>query len=194
MNPIAMKKAVLITLLSATILLPTARDADAARVRVRRGTHVTRVHVSVRPGFPIRRTLPTVVVRTGPVIRVAPHTYLGAVAFTAVALASLPPAEARVWTSSENLDAEDGWTDFTFDVDKRGKRLLLDVEKGAAQISFAEVVFDTGEAQVVDFNDRVQRKGAYSLLDFKDGRKVDHVRLIAKAQRDESTIRVHLVQ
>jgi hypothetical protein len=34
---------------------------------------------------------------------------------------------------------------------------------------------------VVDFNDRVHRPGFYSLLDFADGRKVDHVRLVARA-------------
>lgn len=194
MNQIIMKKAVLVALLSAIVLLPLAPDADAARVRVKRGRHVTRVRVTVRPGFPIRRTLPTVVVRPGPVIRVAPRVYLGPVAFAAVVVASLPPADARVWTSSESLDSEEGWTDFTLDVDKRGTRLLLDIENGAAQISFAEVVFENGEAQVVDFNDSVHRRGVYSLLDFKDGRKVDHVRLIAKANGDGSTIRVHLVQ
>jgi hypothetical protein len=190
-----MKKAVLVALLSAIVLLPFAPDADAARVvRVKRGRHVTRVRVTVRPGFPIRRTLPTVVVRPGPVIRVAPRVYLGPVVFGAVVVASLPPADTRVWTSSESLDSEEGWTDFTLDVDKRGTRLLLDIENGAAQISFAEVVFENGEAQVVDFNDSIHRRGVYSLLDFKDGRKVDHVRLIAKANGDGSTIRVHLIQ
>ena len=63
----------------------------------------------------------------------------------------------------------------------------------SAQISFAEVVCENGETQVVDFNDRVHAKGVYSLLDFKAGRRVDHVRIVAKAATEETQIRVHLL-
>ena len=154
---------------------------------------MTRVHVTVRPGFPIRRTLPTVVVRPGPVVRVTPRVYLPAVAFGAIVVASLPPANARVWASSEVLEDEDGWTDFTMNVDRRGTGLLLDIDRGAAQISFAEIVFENGDAQVVDFNDKVHARGIYSLLDFRDGRKVDHVRIVAKADTDAAQIRLHLL-
>jgi hypothetical protein len=185
-------KRVVAIALAAFVVLSLAVETQARVVRVRRGP-AGRVRVTTRPGFPIRRTLPNVVIRTGPVVRVAPRVYLGAVAFTAVALATLPPANVRAWTATEEFDREDGWTDVTMDIDRRGTRLVLEVEEGPAQISFAEVVFENGEAQVVDFNDRVQSRGVYSLLDFKDGRKVDHVRLVAKAQRDETRIRVHLV-
>lgn len=188
-----MKKAITIALLSFAVLLPFASESEAARVRVVRTRPRARVRVTVHTGFPIRRTLPTVVVR-GPVVRVAPRVYLGPVAFTAVALASLPPAETRVWTYAETLDREDGWTDFNMDVDKRGTRLLLDIEQGSAQISFAEVVFENGDAQVVDFNDSIHRRGVYSLLDFSDGRKVDHVRFVAKADSADAVVRLHLVQ
>jgi hypothetical protein len=187
----SMKQAAIAALLSAAVLLPLAPQSEAARVvRVRRNGHVTRVRVTTRPGFPIRRTLPAVVVRPGVAVRVAPRVYLGSVAFTAVRVASLP---ATSWNAAENLDREDGWTDFTMNVDRRGTRLLLDVDGGAAQISFAEVVFENGDAQVVDFNDSVHRKGVYSLLDFKDGRKVDHVRFVAKADTEDAVIRLHLV-
>lgn len=178
--------------LAAAVVLSIANDAGARVVRVRRGP-AGRVRVTTRPGFPIRRTLPNVVIRTGPVVRVAPRVYLGAVAFTAVALATLPPASARAWTATEDFDREDGWTDVTMNFDHRGTRLVLEVDKGPAQISFAEVVFENGEAQVVDFDDKIQTRGVYALLDFKDGRKVDHVRVVAKAQRDETAIRVHLM-
>jgi hypothetical protein len=180
---------------AAVILLSAAFDTEAARVvRVRKGPRgVTRVRVTTHRGFPIHRTLPTVVVRPG-VVRVAPRVYLGTVAFTAVALATLPPPSARIWTSTETLDRDEGWTDFSMDVDKRGKRLVLEIDRGPAQISFAEVVFENGDAQVVDFDDRVHRQGSYSLLDFNDGRKVDHVRIVAKADRGEAAIRLHLVQ
>ena len=127
-----------------------------------------------------------------PVVRVTPRVYLAPVAFTAVAV-SVPVATSRVWTSSEVLEREDGWTDFTLNVDHRGRNMVLEIDRGAAQISFAEVVFDNGDAQVVDFNDRVHATGVYSLIDFKDGRKVDHVRIVAKADTNKSVIQLHLV-
>lgn len=188
-----MKRLVLSALVLA-LLLPYAPQADAARVRVRtRRGNVVRVRVTTRPGFPIRRTMPTVVVR-GPVVRIAPRAYLAPVVFTAVAIATLPPAHTHVWTSSETLDREDGWTDFTLDVDRHGTRLLMDIDGGSAQVSFAEVVFENGDAQVVDFNDRVHKRGTYELLDFRDGRKVDHVRMVAKADQENTEIKVYLVQ
>ena len=186
-----MRQTTAIALLATTLVLPFANDADA-RVRVVRTTRCgTHVRVMVRPGFPIHRTLPAVVVRPGPVVRVAPRVYLAPVVFTAAVVASLPPAQT--WRGSESLEREDGWTDFTMDVDKRGSRLLLQIDPGAAQISFAEVVFENGETQVVDFNDRVHARGTYSLLDFKDGRKVDHVRIVAKADSADANITVHLI-
>jgi hypothetical protein len=179
------KKLIAIGLFIAT-LVPVA---EAARVRVRRGP-AGRTHVTVTRGFPIRRTLPNVVVR-GPVVRIAPRTYLAPVTFAAVRIATLPHG---VWTTTETLDREDGWTDITMDVDRRGTRLLLDIDRGTAQISFAEVVFENGDTQVVDFNDRVHTNGIYELVDFKSGRKVDHVRVVAKADRENTAIRLHLVQ
>jgi len=55
------------------------------------------------------------------------------------------------------------------------------------------VVFENGETQVIDFNERVHTRGTYSLLDFRDGRKVDHVRVVAKASGEETEITLHLV-
>lgn len=165
--------------------------ADAARVRVtHKGPRGRRTTVTVRTGFPIHRTLPQVVVRPAPVVRVGPHVYLAPVTFGAVVVAN--PAGNHVWGGSEELEREDGWTDFTLNVDRRGDKLFLQIDRGAAEISFAEVVFENGEAQVIDFNERTYAKGTYSLLDFKDGRKVDHVRVVAKAQTKETEITLHL--
>ena len=177
----------------AVLLVTAALDASAARVVVHRTPRTTRVRVTVRPGFPIRRTLPVVVVRPAPVVRVAAHTYLAPVVFGAAVVASLPPVSARPWSGSETLEREDGWTEFTMNVDRRGTGLLLDIDRGAAQVSFAEIVFENGDAQVVDFDDHVHATGVYSLLDFKDGRKVDHVRIVAKADTAASVIRLHLL-
>ena len=185
-----MKKLLLVGLLVGVTGL-SVDSADAGRVVVRRGGRVTRVRVTVHPGFPLRRTLPAVVVRPA-TVRVVPRVYLAPVAFAAVVVAA-PRAGARVWNGAETLDREEGWTDFTMNIDQRGSGLLLEIDRGAAQVSFAEVVFENGDAQVIDFNDRVHASGVYSLIDFKDGRKVDHVRVVAKADTTESVIRVHLI-
>ena len=79
---------------------------EAARVRVTKRGRTTRVTVS--RGFPIRRTLPSVTVRTRTVrvtvrtrtVRVTPRVYLAPVAFTAVAVVSLPK---NVWTTTEMI-------------------------------------------------------------------------------------------
>jgi hypothetical protein len=152
---------------------------------------VTRTRVTVRPGFPIRRTLPTVVVRPA-TIRVAPRVYLAPVVFTAAVVASIPSSHQN-WRGTETIEREDGWTDFTVDVDRRGGKMLLEIGPGAAQISFAEVVFENGETQVVDFNDHVHARGTYQLLDFANGRKVDHVRVVAKADTAATDITLHLI-
>ena len=77
-------------------------------------------------------------------------------------------------------------------VDRRGDRMFLEIDRAAAQISYAEVVFENGEVQFVDFNDKQYGKGVYSLLDFRDGRKVDHVRVVAQAESREAEITVRL--
>ena len=177
--------------LTAAVLL-IASTADAARVRVtHRGPRGRRTTVTVQRGFPIHRTMPTVVVR-GPVVRVAPRVYLSPVVFTAAIVTAVP--HGQVWRGSETLEREDGWTDVNMNVDERGDKLFLEIDRGAAQINFAEVVFDNGEAQVVDFNDRVYARGTYSLLDFRDGRKIDHVRVVAQAETKETEITLHLTR
>src|SRR5262245_23477026 len=181
-----MKRLVTVSLLVALALAGTAEARRVRRVVVRGPRRTVVVHT----GFPVHRALPAVVVRPAPVVRVVPRLYLPAVAFGAVAVATLPHTD---WSATEGLDREDGWTDFTVNVDHRGRQLLLQITEGPAQISFAEVVFENGEVQVVDFNDRAHARGIYNLLDFKDGRKIDHVRIVAKAANDETAITLHLV-
>ena len=165
-----MKRLVVSGVLAAALLaIPDAADAARKRVVVK----TTRGRVTVRT---------------------APRVYLPAVRFTSVTVATLPSRDVRVWEESEELERSDGWTDFTMNVDERGSRLLLQIEEGSAQISSAEVVFESGEAQVVDFDDKVYRRGIYSLLDFKDGRKVDHIRIVARAASAEADVAVHLIR
>lgn len=184
------------TLLSLTLLLallPLGAPAGAApRVRVVHRGH--RAVVRVHTGFPIVRPLPHVYVRPAAVrVRVAPRVFLPTVAFAAVVVASTPAADTVVWRGTEELERDDEWTELTLNVDQRGRALLLEVGGGEAQISFAEVVFENGETQLVDFADHQHRAGLYNLLDFKDGRKVDHVRVIAKSVGDEAEITVRLL-
>lgn len=155
-----------------------AETADAARVRVRKGP-AGRTRVTVRTVRPV------------PVVRVTPRVHLAPVVFTAAVVTTLP--SNQVWRDSEELNRNEGWTEFTMNVDRRGDKMLLQIDRGAAEISTVEVVFENGEAQLVDFNDRTYGKGIYALLDFKDGRKVDHVRVVAKAESRETEISLHLM-
>ncbi len=162
-----------------SVLVLATVTVEAARVvKVRRGP-AGRTRVTVRT------------VRPAPVVRVTPRVHLAPVVFGAVVVASLPAN--RDWTGSETITRAEGWTEFAMNVDRRGTKLFLEIDRGAAQVSYAEVVFENGEAQLVDFNDRVHRTGTYELLDFRSGRKVDHVRVVAKANTKESEIKLHLI-
>lgn len=187
-----MKRILTASLLALTLTPLAVPPANAARERVVHREHRTRV--VVHRGFPIRRTLPEVYIRPPHVsVRITPNHFLPVVVFGGGSVTSFPSSDRRVWRESETLNRRDGWTEFTMNVDERGSRLLLDIAGGPAQISFAEVVFGNGEAQVVEFNDRARKLGVYNLLDFRDGRKIDHIRLVAKASRNVTTIGFHLL-
>jgi len=55
-------------------------------------------------------------------------------------------------------------------------------------------VFENGDTQVVDFRDKIYGPGIYSLFDFKDGRRVDHVRMVARAKSDEAKVIVRMAK
>jgi hypothetical protein len=52
-------------------------------------------------------------------------------------------------------------------------------ECGVARLRFAEVAFENGDVQVVDFEEHTRPPGLYRVLDFRDGRQVKTVRLLA---------------
>ncbi len=185
-----MKRIVLLLVLvftSLAVAVPPA--ADAARVRVvRRGPGPRRTVVVVRPGHPIRRAMPAVVVRRpAVVVRVAPAVFLPVVLWHPVVV-TRPVADRIVWQDAETLSKDDDWSETVFDSDQRGEKLFLEVVGGRVQFDFAEVVFENGECRVVDFANGTRDAGLYSLLDFADGRKVDHVRLIARAKSAEARV------
>jgi len=53
-------------------------------------------------------------------------------------------------------------------------------------------VYGNGETQVVDFAEHTQGPGLYPLLDFRNGRVVDHVRIVARAKSDDARIALRL--
>ena len=56
------------------------------------------------------------------------------------------------------------------------------------------MVFGNGEAQVIDFRNGTRGRGLYQLLDFADGRRVDHVRLVVRARSSEATIALRMLR
>lgn len=171
--------------------LQTVEPAFAARrVVVRHGAR-HRTTVVVHRGWPLRRPARVVIVHPPRVVvRVQPAVFLAPVVFTGVviAAASVPAHDLMVWEDSESLDKADNWTEFTLNADSRGTKLWLEVQGGKVQFDWAEVVFENGDTRVVDFAERTYGEGIYSLLDFRDGRKVDHVRVVARAKSKEAKV------
>jgi hypothetical protein len=154
-------------------------------VAVHRGA--LRTVVVVHRGFPIRRRLPLVTVR--PALRaaaIATTTFLPVVVWTPVVV-RLPEHERLAWEDSETLSRPDDWTELTLNVDDRGTQLYLELA-GKVQLNFAEVVFENGATQVVDLGEKTRGDGIYSLLEFRDGRSVSHVRLVARARSDQARV------
>ena len=187
-------------MISSTVLAAVALmlwqpvDLAARRVVVRtRGPVIGRTIIVVHPGHPIRRAINrTVIVRPARtrIIVGAPLVFLPAVMWGATVM-SLPPRDRLVWEDSETIDKGEDWVDANFGVDRRGDALFLEVQ-GRAQLDYAEVTFENGNVQVVDFQDRVHKSGIYQLLDFADGRHVKTVRLLAKSLTGKTKFTVYM--
>jgi hypothetical protein len=187
---------------------PFRPPVHGGRVRVvpRPPVAVRRAPVVIHPASPIRRPPRPVVVRPPRVVvrppRVAPQVFLPPVIFSGVVVVERYgrgyyedrgySADNLAWQDSETLYREDEWTEFTLDCDTRGSRLWFEVLNGRLQVDWAEVVFQNGEVQVVEFPERQLRAGLYQLLDFRDGRRVDYVRMVAMATTRESTLTLWL--
>ena len=183
-----MKRLVVFALVAALGLQAVAPAFAARRVVVRRGPH-RRAVVVVHRGWPIRRPLRAVVIHPARVtVRVAPGVFLAPVLWTAVIVATPPARDILVWEDGETLAKDEDWSEFTLNCDTRGTKLWLEVVAGKVQFDWAECVFENGDAVVVDMNEKSSGPGLYSLLDFKDGRKVDHVRAVARAKSDEARV------
>ena len=185
-----MRRWIVVALLFVLAAQTFEAQAGPKKRAARRVAH-RRAVVAVNHGWPLRRPLRRVYVRPARVpIRMGPRVFLAPVVFTGVviAAASAPARDILVWEDGETLQGEDDWTEFTLNCDNRGTKLWIEVAGGRVQVDWAEVVFENGETRVIDFNDRTIGPGLYPLLDFRDGRKVDHVRMVAKAKADQARI------
>ena len=148
-----------------------------------------RVVVSVHKGFPLRRPLRHVVIHPVRVsVRVVPARFLPAVFWSGVVIASAPRADILVWEDAEILNRDEDWAEFTLNCDNTGTRVWAEVAAGRVQFDWAEIVFANGDAQVVDMKEWERGTGYYELFDFRAGRKVDHVRMVARAVSSEAKI------
>jgi hypothetical protein len=205
-----MKRIILATLIAA-LAVPTA--AMAARVKPQPGNNgdvrykserrepaprgeyrprqVVRERAVLRPGFPIHREPVRVVVRRQPMPVERRVVYVSApIIWRGVILAGLP-YDHWAWHDSEVLHKWEGWTDVVLDVNQRGNSLYLELS-GPTQLDFAEIVFSDGRAQTVDFRQRTHWQGAYELMDFRHDRRVDYVRLVARAMAPSVRVSVDM--
>ena len=164
------------------------------RVVVHTAPH--RTTVVVHRGWPLTRPARVVVVRPAAVtVRVQPRVYLRPISWTTTTVAvavSAPTADALTWVDGATLTQAEDWTELTLNCGHRGSRLWYEVKSGKVQADWAEVVFGNGETQVVDFAERTQDPGLYPLVDFKDGRTVDHVRLVMRSKTDDARVALRL--
>jgi hypothetical protein len=174
------------------------------RIVVRPPVPPPRVPVFINPGWPLKRPPRSVVVRPRVVVRplVQPRLYLPPVVFGGVVVVERYDyrygrdygysRDRLVWQGSETLYREDDWVEFTLDCNTRGSRLWFEVVAGRLQVDWAEVVFQNGEVQVVEFPERSLGRGIYELLDFRDGRHLDYVRIVARATTREAQLTLWL--
>jgi hypothetical protein len=94
--------------------------------------------------------------------------------------------DSLVWQDRVILYGRDDWTEFTLGCNALGAKLWFQVHAGRVQADWAEVVFENGEAQVVEFPKRTLGPGLYVLLDMGEMRRVDHIRMVAKTTSREA--------
>jgi hypothetical protein len=170
----------------------------AGAVEAKRGkkvvVHGPRRTVVVHKSFPLKRRLPAVVVRPARtrVAFVTPARYLPVFVWAAPVVV-VPARERIVWEDSETFTEDEEWTELSLGVNDSGTAILLDLD-GAARFDFAEIVFRNGDVQVVDFKQKKVKRGSFELLNFRNGREVSYVRLIAKAESETARVTLRMIK
>lgn len=174
----------------AVLLIP---DLALAQRRARVVVRTPRTRFVVHRGYPIWRasSLNVIVHPARRVVAVGPPLrFLPVVTFAAVAV-RLPARERLVWQDTERIHKDEDWVESNFGVDDRGDALFLQVD-GRVQLNFADVTFENGDVQVVDFNEKPHGSGVYRLYDFPGVRTVKTVRIVARARSEDATLRLYL--
>jgi len=176
---------------AAALAAKTVVQSSPSKTAVLTASGGKRTRVVVHRSFPIRRTWPVVVVRPTRVAIVRPAVFIAPVLWRPVVV-GVPSYKQVVWVRSETLRRAESWTEFKVPCGRRGDSMFMMID-GKAQFEFAEIVFGNGDAQVVDFKTSAFGSGHYALVTFQDGRKVDHVRVVARSQAPVTTITFKVV-
>ena len=102
--------------------------------------------------------------------------------------------DSLVWQDHVSLYAKDDWTEFSLGCNALGAKLWYEVLVGRVQADWAEVVYENGEAQVVEFPKHTLGPGMYVLLNIGEGRRVDHIRMVAKTTSHEARLRLWMAR
>lgn len=150
---------------------------------------------SVHEGWPLSRPQRAVVVH--PVrteVHVATSRFAGSTAFsgTVTRADAAPTRDMITWEDGETLLKDEDWTEFTFNCAARGHKLWLEIPAGRPQFDWVEVVFDSGDAQVIDLAEKTCAPGLYALADFSGERAVDHVRVVGRSRTDEAKVTLRM--
>jgi len=196
----------------------TALERRPMRGQLERRHIGPRVRPNLHRDFPIKRPPREVIIRRPQVrVRITPRVFLPPVIFFGGVVVDdrrydrpyyydsrryyderyrtrYYDRDRLTWFDSEYLYADDGWSEFTLECNAYGRKLWFDVRDGRIRIDWAEIVFDNGEVQVVDFSERTLGPGIYPLFDFRGGRRVDHVRMVAEASTREAQVILRLEQ
>lgn len=97
-----------------------------------------------------------------------------------------------LWEDAITIYGDEGWIEFTLDCGAAGERLWIEVRDGRSHIDWAEIVFEDGSVQVVDFSDRSLAPGLYQILDFRGYYRVEYVRMVARAATREARLILRL--
>jgi len=164
-----------------------------------------RAPVVTYPGWPLKVAPRPVIVRPPQVeVRplVPPQMFLPPVVFGGVVVNVRPgpgydrgfSRDSLVWQDHVSLYAKDDWTEFSLGCNALGAKLWYEVLVGRVQADWAEVVYENGEAQVVEFPKHTLGPGMYVLLNIGEGRRVDHIRMVAKTTSHEARLRLWMAR
>ena len=152
-------------------------------------TQYRRSMVEVHHEWPLRRAQRMVVVHPARVrYGVTPAAFLPVVMWSGAVSTRKPVREDLLWEDGETFIADVNWTQFTLNCSAPGTKLWLQVAKGSIQFDWAEVTFDNGATCVVDMRTWIRGPGLYTLLEFPERRRVDHLRMVARARTEQARV------